>query len=234
MRIETRMDRPAAQGASDPKTPPVEAVLLGEYACFTRPETKVERVSYPLPTPSAARGMLEAIYWKPEFRYRIRRIEILRPIAFVSLLRNELTDTVPDPRRKRPRPIDIAERRTQRHTLALRNVAYRICADIEPRTDVPEPIARFRDAFRRRVDKGRCFHRPALGCREFAADFLPPERYPGPLKPVPVDLPPERMLFDIDYAADPEENQPRFFVAHVRRGVLHVPAHLYDRPERHP
>ncbi|MEE9285748.1 MAG: type I-C CRISPR-associated protein Cas5c, partial [Dehalococcoidia bacterium] len=146
---------------------PLLVKLWGELACFTRPELKVERVSYPVMTPSAARGALEAIFWRPAFSWRIREIRVLRPPRFVSLVRNEVTHKA-SVAAMAGRPFYADEHRAQRHTLALRDVAYVIAADI-----VPKPLAGardpsgFRDQFRRRVRRGQCFQTPYLGCREF-------------------------------------------------------------------
>ncbi|MDX1932743.1 MAG: type I-C CRISPR-associated protein Cas5c [Capsulimonadales bacterium] len=210
-----------------PKLPPVEVVVWGDYACFTRPEAKAERVTYPFPTPGAARGIFEAIFWKPEFRYRVREIHLLKPVQYISFLRNEVTDKMPDPRREKLNPIDIVDKRTQRLTLALRDVAYRLFADIVVRPDVTDTPAKFRDQFRRRVEQGRCFHRPALGCREFAADFCHPLQYEGSLRPAPFRQPPSLMLFDIAFAADSDANAPLFFEAEVIDGRVTIPDAQY-------
>lgn len=209
---------------------PLAVLVWGEYACFTRPEAKAERVSYLVPTPSAARGILEAIFWKPEFRYRVQEIQVLKPIRVASLLRNEITDKMPDPRRERPVPMDVAERRTQRHTLALLDVAYRIVADVVLRPDVTDDAAKFRDQFRRRVERGQCYHRPALGCREFAAHFGTSETAPPDVPRAPIhdsrDL--GLTLFDIAFAGESDANVPLFFEARLEQGRLTVPPHLYE------
>lgn len=160
----------------------VRAVFEGPWACFTRPEMKVERVSYPVATPSAARGMLEAILWKPQFRWVVTRIGIMRPIRFGAILRNEVQDKGPSEAEvakwmrgtKDPKPMwaDDREVRTQRNTLALRDVAYVVEAYplvFEP-TGSDHPT-KYVSMFNRRVQRGQCFHRPYLGCREFTADF---------------------------------------------------------------
>lgn len=205
--------------------PPLEVKVWGEFACFTRPEMKVERVTYPVMTPSAARGVLEAIFWKPEFRWRVRAIEVLRDIAYFSLVRNEVKSTIsPVSARRRVEgsgSFYAEDDRTQRNTLALRDVAYVIRADVELRNDGSDPEAKYRDQFRRRVQRGQCFHQPYLGCREFSAYFGPVERDDSA-----IDRSERlgRMLFDMTYAADGSGGaEPIFFEAALERGVLHVP-----------
>lgn len=219
-----------------PDHPPLRVKVWGDLACFTRPEMKVERVSYEVMTPSAARGVLEAIYWKPEFRWRVQHIHVLAPVRRMSIVRNEVNSTVS------ARTVQAAFEkgdgyayhadadRTQRHTLALRDVSYLIEADVEPagRGAADHP-AKHRDIFRRRVARGQCFQRPYLGCREFAAGFAEPdgtetvaEGLAGRTEPL------GRMLFDLRYG-DNGRNVPVFFAAELQDGVLHVPAHLYDQ-----
>lgn len=203
---------------------PLEVEVRGDFACFTRPEMKVERVSYPVMTPSAARGVLEAIFWKPEFTWRVERIEVLREIRFFSILRNEV-NTRQSERTARSwmqkgGGFAAEEDRAQRHTLALRDVAYRIVAGIELRPHVTDDVAKYRDQFRRRVEAGRCFATPYLGCREFAAAFGPPSRRP----PIAVTDDLGSVLLGIDYAPDGSgRGTPRFFPARLEAGVLHVP-----------
>jgi CRISPR-associated protein Cas5d len=207
---------------------PLELKVWGPYACFTRPEMKVERVSYPVMTPSAARGILEAIFWKPEFSWRVQEIWVLNPIRYFSILRNEVQRKA-SPNRDQPYYAD--EDRTQRHTLGLREVAYLIRADVAVRTHSTDDPAKYRDQFRRRVERGLCYHRPALGCREFAADF-------GPRQPAdqPISSPPRRdlglMLFDLEYRGEQGPHEPHFFEARLEHGVLHVPQPLYREVER--
>lgn len=212
-----------------PDHPPLRVKVWGDYACFTRPEMKVERVSYEVMTPSAARGVLEAIYWKPEIAWRVRRIHVLRPIRRASILRNEVNSTVPAAtvRRSFEKGEGTAyfadSDRTQRHTLALRDVAYLIEADAVP-TSGDHP-AKHRDIFRRRVARGRCFHHPYLGCREFAAHFAEPD---GTEQAIDRTDELGRMLFDLHYGQG-TRNVPLFFSARLDRGVLHIPDALYDR-----
>ena len=205
----------------------LEVKVWGRHACFTRPELKVERVSYTVMTPSAARGILEAIFWKPEFSWRIREIWVLNEIRYFSILRNEVQSRASA---RSDRPFYADEDRTQRHTLALRDVAYVIRADVALRPHCEADEAKFRDQFRRRVQRGQCFHRPALGCREFAADFGPPDPADQPLQSPPrLEL--GLMLFDLKYNGDTGPHEPRFFDAVLERGVLSVPQHLYQEAE---
>jgi CRISPR-associated protein Cas5d len=205
--------------------PALSVRVWGEFACFTRPEMKVERVSYPVPTPSAARGVLEAIFWKPEFSWIVSEIHVLRPIRFLSLTRNEVSSRQSEQSArswsKDGGGYDAAADRTQRHTLALREVEYIIRADVSVRDGVDEDPAKFRAQFRRRVRQGRCFARPYLGCREFSADFAEPTGKERPIERTE-DL--GLMLHDIEYADDGSgRGEPRFFEARLENGVLLVP-----------
>ncbi|WP_347401757.1 type I-C CRISPR-associated protein Cas5c [Alicyclobacillus mali (ex Roth et al. 2021)] len=203
--------------------PPLKVKVWSELACFTRPEMKVERVTYPVMTPSAARGILEAILWKPEFSWRVREIHILRSIEYCSIVRNEVKNRMV----RLDGDFFADDYRTQRHTLALKNPAYIIVADIVLRSHATDDVAKYRDMFRRRVQKGQCFHRPYLGCREFSAFFAEPEEQDVP-QPISFDI--GTMLFDIHYAADrSSRNVPIFFDAVVRDGILSVPQELYDK-----
>lgn len=205
--------------------------LWGDWACFTRPEMKVERVSYPVMTPSAARGVLEAIFWKPEFHWQIRKIAVLKPIRYFSLLRNEVTNKAAISSIRRWGPYDgyYADLdRAQRHTLALRDVAYIVWADIvlNPHANGID-TAKYRDQFRRRVAKGQCYHRPYFGCREFSAFFGYPEQDDTPLS-INEDL--GLMLFDLVYDPDGSgRGQPQFFEAQLKDGILNIPQELYKK-----
>lgn len=213
---------------------PLVVKVWGDFACFTRPEMKVERVSYPVPTPSAARGILEAIFWKPEFQWQVKRIDVLNPIRYFSILRNEVNRKAAVSTAKtwstRGGGYYADQDRAQRHTLALRDVAYLLWADIvlTPHAKGVDP-AKYRDQFRRRVARGQCLHQPYLGCREFAAFFGPPE---GDERPIPLSEDLGLLLFDIDYEADGSgRGQPRFFSAKLTNGSLEVPPELYHRKE---
>jgi CRISPR-associated protein Cas5d len=206
----------------------------GELACFTRPEMKAERVSYEVITPSAARGILEAIYWKPELRWVIDRLRVLKPIRFTTLRRNEVETKIPT------RPVTTAmrsghgvlglyveENRQQRAAMVLRDVAYVIEAHFTiVGGDANE--GKHLDMFNRRARSGQCFTRPYLGCREFAADFALLE----PEDPVPSPDPHLRgtrdlgwILHDVDFA---NGRQPRFFHAIIRDGVIEVPSRKWE------
>ncbi len=200
--------------------PPVEVKVWGDFACFTRPEAKVERVSYEVPTPSAARGILEAIFFHPPMRWRVREISVLNPIRHFSILRNEVKSKAS----ARSEGLSITEERTQRHTLGLKKVAYIIKADVfVPGSNDPVDTIKYRDQFRSRVKRGQCFHRPYFGCREFAADFAAPD---GTETPIPETADLGLMLFDINYT--PQGNVPRFFEARIENGILCVPDALYE------
>jgi CRISPR-associated protein Cas5d len=211
---------------------PLSARVWGEFACFTRPEMKVERVSYPVMTPSAARGVLEAIFWKPEFYWQVREIWVLKPVRHFSILRNEVNHkAVVSTAREWAETgggyfADEAKNRAQRHTLALRDVSYLIKADIVLKPHATDDIAKYRDQFRRRVNRGQCHHCPYLGCREFAASFGPSD---GTERPIDVTDDLGRMLFDLDYASDSSgRGTPRFFPARLDAGVLKVPPEFYQ------
>ncbi len=207
---------------------PLTVRVWGEFACFTRPEMKVERVTYPVMTPSAARGVLEAIFWKPEFSWRVERIAVLKPIRYFSILRNEVND-----RQSYRAAQSWAEKgggyraddrrsRAQRHTLGLRDVDYLITAQIVLQPHATDDPAKYRDQFRRRVRDGRCFSTPYLGCREFSAAFCAPDGSEQPID-LTEDLGP--MLLDLDYAPDGSgRGVPRFFNARIERGVVRVPS----------
>ena len=215
--------------------------VWGDYACFTRPEMKVERVSYDVMTPSAARGILEAIHWKPSILWVIDEIHVLKPIRFKTLRRNELGGKI-SPSKVR-KAMDkgstqglhtiIENDRQQRATTLLRDVAYVIKAHftITPGAKASETEAKHSEMFNRRAAKGQCFHRPYLGTREFAADF---ERV---TQTMPLsELPPDQrnrdlgwMLHDIDYT---DGRTARFFRAELREGMIRVPPFNTEETKR--
>lgn len=209
--------------------PPVKVKVWGDLALFTRPEAKVERVSYPVITPSAARGVLEGIFWKPEFKYIIRSIQVLKPVQYYSILRNEVSSIVPGNIKTSNRPFFADADRQQRHSLMLRNVAYIIEADIILMSHATEDVAKYRAIFRRRVSKGQCFHRPYLGTRECSAHFAEPSHED---KPIAHSENLGMMLFDIKFPHDLVMKNatavPYFFDARLNEGVLTVPHHLYQ------
>jgi CRISPR-associated protein Cas5d len=202
--------------------------VWGEHACFTRPEMKVERVSYDVITPSAARGILEAIHWKPAIRWVIDHIHVLKPIRFESIRRNEVGSKIPESNvRSAMRAgsteglaLVVDEDRQQRAATVLRDVAYVIEAHFE-RTDKwgeQDSDAKHIDMARRRARAGKCFHRPCLGTREFAADFALIEGEFPPRIEQTRDL--GFMLLDIDFA---NGGSPVFFRAMMVDGLIEVP-----------
>lgn len=231
----------------------VKLRVWGDYAAFNRPEMKVERVSYDIITPSAARGILEAVYWKPQIRWVVDRIHVLAPIRFTHVRRNEISATIPTKGKtgvaaalkdgKGSLGMDVTKVRQQRAAMILKDVSYGIEAHIEvldPRERggaIPKnPEAKHLDAFNRRAARGQYFHHPYLGCREFPASFELVEAFPGCPEELrgPKDL--GWMLLDLDFVPDQrgtiiESNQgirlradPRFFAATMKDGVLEVPA----------
>lgn len=201
--------------------------VWGAFACFTRPEMKVERVSYDAITPSAARGILEAVYWKPEIRWIIERIHVLNPIRFSNLRRNEVgakASAVTAGRAMKGGSgrlgLFIEDERQQRAATVLRDVDYLIEARFEVRGGNDPPVKHF-EMFKRRAEKGQCFHRPYLGCREFDAGFA---WHDGNPPRGAYSEEPERdlgfMLHDIDFEHD---MIARFFHAIMRHGVIDVP-----------
>jgi CRISPR-associated protein Cas5d len=202
--------------------------VWGDYACFTRSEMKVERVSYDVITPSAARGILEAIYWKPAIKWVIDRIHVINPIEFEGIKRNEVTKRISSQQvnkvikgSKEMIYLDTNENRAQRTTLLLKRVFYVIEAHFEM-TDQKGPDdtqEKHYNIFLRRARKGQCYHRPYLGCREFSAHFellegeLPKSYYAEGEDVIDLGW----MLYDIDY----ENNfTPKFFRAQMRKGVI--------------
>ncbi|MGH3918494.1 MAG: type I-C CRISPR-associated protein Cas5c [Pseudonocardiaceae bacterium] len=206
---------PSSQGA-----PPVVVQVWGDGALFTRPELKVERVSYPVMTPSGAVGVLESIFWKPEFAWRVVAIEVLNEIKQFTQRRNETTDlaSLADAASGRRR-IDTVAHRVQRNAVCLRDVAYRIHAHVVLRTSATKPEAAYRDQFRHRVSRGSCFTQPYLGTREFTAFFGDPDD--NPAYELTEDL--GIMLHSVNHSTVP----PTFswFTARLDHGVLHVPEH---------
>ena len=249
--------------------PPLEVKVWGDLACFTRPEFGVERVSYEVMTPSAARGVLEAIFWKPEMEWRVREISVLpsvrrsfdgnpldpldtqsHRIRHYSILRNEMNSVQSD---RSARSWERSgggyyadEDRAQRHTLCLRDVAYVIKADIQIKSHANDHPAKYRDQFRRRVKRGQCFNQPYLGTREFSAFFGPPD---GEEQTIDLSDDLGLMLFDVEFIPDANGRvsyaghgsngrevvkgnaRPKFFPARLEKGVLRVPAELYEGSE---
>lgn len=209
--------------------------VWGDYACFTRPEMKVERVSYDVMTPSAARGILEAIHWKPAIRWHVDRIHVLKPIRFQSIRRNEVgakasaANAASAMKRGTTEGLGIVvdENRQQRAAMVLRDVAYVIEAHftMTAKAGPGDSPAKHISMFNRRAAQGQCFHRPCLGTREFAAEFaLLGEGQPLP-SPDPAldkrDVDFGWMLHDIDFSGG--RNESRFFRAVMKDGVIEVP-----------
>ena len=207
----------------------------GKYACFTRPEMKVERVSYDVMTPSAARGILEAIHWKPAIVWRIDRIHVLKRIQFQSIRRNEVGKKIPtgSVRTAKNRGsietlyTKIEDDRQQRAATVLVNVEYAIEAHFDMTDEAGESdnMGKHLDTFNRRARNGQCFHQPCLGTREFAADYTLIEN--GDLPPA-IDESRDLgwMLYDVDHE---NERQPLFFRAEMKQGVVEVPS--FNSPE---
>ena len=223
--------------------------VAGDFACFTRPEMKVERVSYDVITPSAARAVFDAILWKPAIRWRVTKIEVLKPIRWTSVRRNEVAN-VASPRSD---GIVIEEARQQRAGLLLRDVKYRLHAEFDfipverrspSRNPAPEWLAdaeeqelyrqaearpdekeaKYAAMFDRRATKGQCFTQPYLGCREFSCTSFRLVRQPDaePDRPIPEDRDLGWMLYDLDYS-DSLDIKPMFYRAELKQGVIDVP-----------
>jgi CRISPR-associated protein Cas5d len=219
---------------------PIVVKVSGPLALFTRPETKVERVSYDFITPSAARGVLDAVLWKPAMKWIVQRITVLKPIRFISLKRNEVTAGISLKDSGRwlrgeglPKPFFAdstreahgEEIRAQRNALLLYDVAYLVEAVIEltQKAGPGETTIKFVEMFRRRVEKGQHFHQPYLGCREFPATVSLPdgsETVAGEFTGRELEF--GWMLHDIVYS-DGGPVAPRFFEARMRNGVVAIP-----------
>ncbi|MBI4027600.1 MAG: type I-C CRISPR-associated protein Cas5 [Verrucomicrobia bacterium] len=220
--------------------------VSGPYACFTRPEMKVERVSYDVITPSAARAIFDAILWKPAIRWHVKKIEVLAPIRWVSVRRNEV-GKVASPRSD---GIFIEDERQQRAGLFLRDVKYRLHAEFEfippdQRGKVINPVpeyliaadeaedlrkpdvrkdeteAKYAAMFERRAKKGQCFNQPYLGCREFSAAFQLVDPQAEPATPIAETRDLGWMLYDLDYT-DPAGPKLLFFRAQLDNGAINT------------
>lgn len=208
-------------------SPPLSLRCRGPLAMFTRPEFKTERVSYGVMTPSAARGLLEAVLWKPAIRWQIERVKVLSEIRFTSFRRNEVNSRAFTPsasliaRGGQARVLFADEDRAQRNTVALRDVDYVIEARFEmtAQSGAEDNVSKFVDMFRRRLEKGQHFHQPYFGCRECIADVLP---WDGSKEPINDTRELGLMLHDIEYR--PQFNRAVFFEARLEQGVLYVPA----------
>ena len=204
----------------------VKLKVWGDYACFTRPEMKAERVSYDVITPSAARGILEAIYWKPAILWIVERIHVLNPIKFDNVRRNEVSSKIPLRNitcamndNKSALELFIEENRQQRAAMVLRDVCYVIEAHFELTGVDDNSEGKHLDMFNRRAGKGQCFHRPYFGCREFPVSFESVEgNIPKSALQGESDL--GWMLHDIDFKNNMEA---RFFRARMVNGIIEVP-----------
>lgn len=205
--------------------------VSGPFACFTRPEMKVERVSYDVPTPSAARSIFETILWKPAIRWRVHRIEVLKPIRWINLRRNEVSAVVSTRNVQQAMAagsgtlgLYIEDERQQRAGYFLRDVAYRIHAEVSlAPSHSGEPLIKYTEMFARRARKGQCVNQPYLGCREFAADFrLVDAAAPASATPITETRELGWMLHDLDFT-HPSDPQPHFFNAKMVAGVIEVP-----------
>jgi len=217
----------------------------GELACFTRPEMKVERVSYSVITPSAARGLLEAILFRPQFRWHIRRVAVKRPVRFLAFRRNEVKSRLSA---RKPEPLLADEDRTQRNTLALRDVEYVIEASLHltPLAGLPrhrpaeaedqgdDTEVKYLAMFQRRAEKGQCFVQPCFGCREFPAHFeLADEAAMAVATGINSDTDLGLMLYDVFHLDVPKNHPPgkvekpdprvTFFRATLKDGIVAVP-----------
>ena len=198
----------------------VKLRVWGDYALFTRPEMKVERVSYDVMTPSAARGILEAVYWKPAIRWIVDRIHVLKPIRFENIRRNELKNKASinaQTMTNTDQPVCqfIENNRQQRASLVLKDVEYIIEAQFElTGSDNADP-GKHLAMFERRARKGQCFHRPYFGCREFPVSFEWCDKIPDTVYKEEQDL--GYMLHDIDFA---NGMTPRFFRAVMQDGII--------------
>lgn len=236
---------------TDPPTHIIE--VWGDFACFSRPELKVERWSYPCPTPSAARGVFDAIYCKPkgspgkgenqqaEFRWQITKIELLALPTYIALRRNEVADVISTRNattwmngKGEPAPylVDDGNNRQQRQTMALRNVRFRLHGHIVPWPGFENHQAAFDEQFLRRARHGKCFQQPYLGCREFVCFYRLVEDIASEPPPVPFTQDIGFMVYDVFDLSKPGSNESKahvsLFPAEIQNGVLEIPA--YDDP----
>ena len=212
--------------------------VWGAYACFTRPELKVERVSYDVMTPSAARAIFESIFWKPAIRWQVTKIEVLNPIKWCNIRRNEIGAVASK------NPVYIEEKRQQKNSLLLQDVRYRIWAKLEfipqwKRKESKNPLidgeevellrkdenpGKYNAMFERRARKGQCFNQPYLGTREFSASFRLVDAENDVLdNPIQESRDLGLMLYDMDFDKDVEKPDAMFYRAKMENGVIIVP-----------
>ncbi|MGN0650274.1 MAG: type I-C CRISPR-associated protein Cas5c [Oscillospiraceae bacterium] len=212
----------------------IKVEVWGDFGCFSRAESKVERLTYPVITPSAARGILSAIYSKPpEFYWQIKKIEVLSPIRYISFKRNEVIYSKIG---RGMKPMLVEDSRTQRQTVALKDVRYRITAEIIPQKDFKGTVEQLYAQALRRIRGGKCYYQPSLGMREFVCYFSEPTD----MEPVPVDLDIGFMLYDVfdlhKYKVTKQaEPYVTVFKARLEQGILNVPDFDSDevlKPER--
>ncbi len=217
--------------SQSPSGSTVHLRVWGDFACFTRPEMKVERVSYDVMTPSAARNILQAICWKPAIDWEVLRIDVLRPIRWTSVRRNEVGSVVPTTsvisamkRGTGALGLYIEEDRQQRAGLILRDVEYLIHArfNMTARAGAEDNPGKFAEMFRRRAERGQCAWQPYLGCREFAAFFAPALTGEATSQPVDDTRDLGWMLHDLDYDTRPIPT-PQFFRAQLNAGCMNIP-----------
>lgn len=217
----------------------VAVKVWGDLACFTRPEFKVERVTYSVMTPSAARGILEAIFWKPEIRWEIREIWTLNSIMEFAIIRNEIENR----QSLDGKPIIVEDKRQQRASLFLKDPAYLIKADVRLKETTQFPKKKYIEQFNRRIEKGQCHHQPYLGTRECSAWFA---KITGNETPKESNINLGNMLFDIAFCQSSTRkemtfvdhndgkvnevggfHQPLYFNAELKNGILKVPVEMY-------
>jgi len=200
----------------------IQMEVWGDFACFSRPESKVERLTYPVMTPSAARGILSAVYSKPpEFYWQVKRIEVLKPIRYLSFKRNEVINSKIG---RKPAPMLVEDDRTQRQTVVLKDVRYRITAEMKPQKDFKGTVNQLYEQAQRRIKGGKCFFQPSFGMREFVCYF----GEPTDAQPIPDTLDLGIMLYDVfdlhKYEVTPKaEPFVTVFEAKLENGVLDVP-----------
>ncbi|MBR1422957.1 MAG: type I-C CRISPR-associated protein Cas5 [Ruminococcus sp.] len=196
--------------------------VWGDFACFSRPESKVERLTYPVITPSAARGILSAAYSKPaEFYWQVRRIEVLKPIRYMSFKRNEVINSKIG---RKPEPMLVEDDRTQRQTVVLKDVRYRITAEIIPRREFSGTVNQLYEQALRRINGGKCFFQPSLGMREFVCYYSGASN----MQPIGENMDIGIMLYDVfdlhKYKVTPKaEPFVSLFHAKMKQGVIEVP-----------
>lgn len=238
------------EGGEEMETMIIE--VWGDLACFTRPETKVERFSYPVMTPSAARGVLDAIYSKPvEFGWRIKQIDVLNPIRYIALRRNEVKDkigihAVQKAIKGGEAPLVICDAtksmsgsdqvgRTQRQTMALKNVRYRIHASICPRRGFENRRTALEEQAKRRIEGGKCYYQPFLGCREFVAYFEFANMRTQPINET-TDL--GWMVYDTFNIGEVVTREAKpyitLFNATLNKGIIEIPAWESDMVRKPP